>query len=833
MGGRKRKKKHCSRGTERRVPAGYTGSEIIRDLKAAIQERRARKAVGLAKLLRKSPEIKPASAEITEIIVKAYELRLLQLLDSGLNKEAGSVYDALVQSHPEYRDFFSAGLLIRKDLETNSAHILPLYETVPEKAGPIDEYIRTRLTRISELAGYAHLPGERGLRKEAELILLAWEEVESTDQNRDAYEDMLKLVGRHSPLVNWRLFIQGLSAFYDGRDMEAKEILERVSRDSPLIDLAAALVDMVETKEPRSPVGRQVAARIGKPSLYDELEAIDDLIAGKKYKKVGERISDLLLQPIWKHKSGLQTAIAAGVLYIYADLEIPAPERLYKLPDRHFPLLQAELAMGLDGYADLDSCAEWEKVLELYGEKLTPLEKALINNRLAELALKADPSEAFDYMRILNFFKSRADIRREKEERLMEASEYLQESADLYPLQETFSLWYEKTVESRSARHAEKILESWHAAFPEHVEPLVKLVNSYRERKVYKKAIKAFSALDEVARGNPEVEAVRGYLYSDDVISYMRKGKPAKAEEQLALITAGRDVFCSALAATLKWVNGHMKGGNFNPAGCESELLALAQPLSVYHVLQRLREMGLDGLPSIPRGIEQQWQDPDVYVNNMNYLAQVSDPAWEIRVAHFALPDPTRDCFYRAKADSSILRRLMVLFTRHDPDFDSPETRDMLWQLSANGIMRNDSNLFFFLAFRGALIDSFACEQIALPEYLDEWLTDRVDRCFGTAYWLAEKRGSLNDAAHVEALAEKTVLENDVKEMAALATEEKKERLVESEGAIYGEKSLKDELTRKRRSSAKKRKRKTRRSIDPEQQELYEQIELIWQSKGD
>jgi len=821
MGSRKRKKRHYYRGAERRAPAGCTSSEIIRDLEAAIQKRRVRKAVGLAKLLRKSPGIEPVSAEITEIIVKAYELRLLQLLESGLKKEADSVFVALSQSHPEYRDYFSTDLLIRKDLETNSAHILPLYETVPEKARLIDDYIKTRLTQISDLAGYTHLPGERGLRKEAELILLAWEEVESTDQNRDVYKGMLKTVGRHSPLVNWRLFIQGLNAFYDGKDMEAKEIFERISRDSPIIDLAAALVEMIEGKEPCSHVGRQVAVKISKPSLYDELEEIDDLIAGKKYKKAEKRISDLLFQPIWKQKSGLQREIAGSILSKYLDLEILIPERFDSLPDRHFPLLQAEFAMGLD------SCEQWDRVLYLYDDDLTPLEKALINNRLAELALKTNPFDELSFANIFNFFRSQAGIEQEKEERLMEASEYLQESADLYPLRETFSLWYEKTFEIRGARHAEKILESWHAAFPEDAEPLVKLVNSYRERKVYRKAIKAFRTLDGIAAGNPEVEAIRIYLYSDDAISYMCKGKPAKAEEQLAFITAGRDVFCSALAATLMWVNGQMKGGNFNPAKHESELLALEQPLSVYHVLQRLREIRLDGLPSIPQDIKQQWQDPDVYVNNLHILAQVSDPVWEIHETYFTLPDYCHNCFYRAKADSSILRRLMELFIKRDDDFDFPEIPDILWQLSANGIKRNDSNLFFFLAYRGALIDSFMSEEVPLPKYIAQLLTDRGDECFGTAYWLAEKRGSLNDAAWVESLAEETVLENDVKELAALATEEKKQRLVEIEGAAYGKKSLKDEVTRMRRRSAKKRKRATRRAIDREQQELYEQLELI------
>ena len=736
----KRRKRAKSRQAASRGEATSVDG-LVAELQEMERQGRVRKAFAIGTLVAKHPECRP---EHLVNVVRTRERRIDEMISTGETRKAEMIVEDIKASHPEWMNLFSRGFLTALGLSGLDAGDLGAYAPDDARFAEVDQYIRTRLRDLRWLAGNSRLPEANPLRRAAVLILEAWREVEEGDGDRSTYSQMRREIGRRSPFLYWRLWVEALAAYYAHHDDRAAACLDRIPPDSGVGRLAAVLRDILAGRTPASAAGIEVARATQGVTLFQALAGVQQLLDDERHLEAVRAMERVLEDPVLFDRPGLRVDLGGGFLFVLenaaGESTLLAGMRSWRV---HDPRKQ-EMVLRMIHLMHDDEPDDWEAHLRRHGKHMPDLEKALAYNRMAECALSQGPEPwaPWDMM---------GDT--DPDDELESAERYWGKSLDCCPLRETYQSWYEN-AESRGIKKAENVLEQWHRDFPEDEYPLLRLVASCRKRRVYTKAGGFLNRLEAVARGRPEVEAVRHFLAADQAATYCAKGRPARAHEALQAVPDHAEPFVIALRETLRWV-AHGAGGQPDDPGVRS-LEAMKRPVSMMMICHQFSTRHLKGNHRdlvLPHSVRTQLSDADTVVADFHTLTKVRDASWGFDF-DCGCSAELEEAFLKTSVDSRVLRECLEFLQRQEANPDSTLLRRTLsWPLTANGIRRKDEQLAVFLAYRARLLAGSLNVFLAHLSGGNDPSRRRANDCLAAAHKVASANGRLSDVGLVETLA--------------------------------------------------------------------------------
>jgi hypothetical protein len=752
---------------------------LLDELHAAVAQQRGHKALGLAKLLRKHPAYGP---QHTALVARAYEVRMAEMLASGQHKSAQELLQVLTVQQPEVAALISSRPALLVELGGGGGKLLARYGLDAALTEAIDTCIRRDCRDPRPLARHPHLMEAHPLKVAAATILKAWEEIES-GASAEAYARLPEVVGRRSPFIAWRLFIQALQAAYAGRDAEVPAFLDRIAADSAVRPLADILRRILTGEPPRTPRERILHTKLVAPSLHGTLVQIDQHLASGELTESRRIFDELVRQPIWTERKQLFGEMAAR----YLLAATPAIDRICKergsfnkadelfLSFRQNPQFTASMAKFM--YWDDHDCAEdWELVIQ--HSKPPPLAMALIYDRLATIRLTREEDDsdddAFDDEFEIHDHDADVDAGRQVEK-------LWQKSVQIYPLRETFVHWH--AAMQRCKGDDEAALQAWIKAFPEDVTPLLELTALFRSNRTPQKALSMFKRLEIVARGRPEVEALRPLLRLDSAAGRLARRMYAAAEKDLDEIAPNAPEFIRVVCATLRWICASRSGGEV--AARRAAWEAAGHPIWACQAVcvlesQWRAEVSAELTEVDARLTAQARSAPAQLVFDFAKLAEQPDAVWSLKRRFPCDAVIVAACRDRSADADSVWSLLQGLFNPYV--LSQPEARALFWALTGNGLARRDARTPEYLAYRALLYDPLFMPPDDKPNF--DALVDRVDECLAVAHHVAHASGRMEAVQAVESLSRLCRVPVNRKRQEARLTDTTRDRLLEQEIGI-------------------------------------------------
>ncbi len=741
---RKHKKKRLSkhRATS---SSDVSFDRLLQDLQDFAGQGRVRRAFAIAGRLVGHPEFAPSHVEA---VVRVHEQRFHEMLKSGHAKKAAEMIERAVAQHPDWRPAFDSNTLAHAAIIGGDPAILLSYPNDAATAATIDSLLCHNIRDLRPLARHPGLSDEHPLKAAAATVIDAWEEIEHDGRRGSAYERMTRTVNRRSPFIGWRLFVRALSAFYEGNDDIARECLQRCMSCGNVQSMAKLLISLIDGTPPASDIGRRVLRATAADDFVPDLNIIDQYIDKNDFPEAGNAMRGLVRDPGLRRRPSLRIDIAA--LFLSRCLDKADTPPIIASEALGSATLMEDAFLRLDMMDGNDDMRDWKDYLKRH-RSLPPIDRAVICNRMASLAVNQDPMTDVQSMLGGRFddFMSDAFIPDDPED-------YLEESIAHYPLAKTFRLWHGYVRERDNPKATEKILTEWHRHFPEDETPLLLLVDSCRARNVYQKAMSFFSKVDALGKGRPEVEAIRHYLTIDNACRDFSKGRTPKACDLLDTIPDDADTFVLTIRATLRWIaerDTNLHEANVEEANAEQELVDLGQPLALLCLPYLLAERNIPfRFETLPGRLQAQTEDADLMLQNLQYLVTVRDPIWNPSVVASGQLQLT-DAIRNTNVDSRVLRDCLTGLV----DFRGKITDVYLaplWLLTAVGAARNDEYISTFLCYRAFLIRTSDRRTPPAVDAKGSVYGKRILDCLSAAYRTASKHGSIEDVRLVEIIAE-------------------------------------------------------------------------------
>ncbi|MEA1926615.1 MAG: hypothetical protein U9N73_00285 [Candidatus Auribacterota bacterium] len=758
----KKRRKKKKQQQQQRLVQNKTISELNNELEQVISRGRGRKAVALAKILLKQSEYSP---EYLPAIIRAYEVRIGEMLEVGQAEEAVRFYKAIITSHPDWAGLFSLQLLIRKDFSAGTSTILGRYGKDDRITNGVAEYIKFQLQDIYLAADHPELPPEHPIKLQASSIIEGWREVEGeVEAEAGAFARMRQTIGRDSLFMDWRLLVTAIKASYEGDDKLCLACLERIPAGSSTEKISSVLLYLIQKNTVLPSGASKILREYLGPSLHSDLLEVDSLLEEDRYGKAGDKFLGIFFSPELRERTGLRREL--GVLFSdkFDDAGREPPRRLAE--SRDSPHLLSILAFQWGE----DLMNIWELLLEI-GD-LTPIDEALIYNRMADKMIQG----VHEVSPSARFGPDKKEARSLKKRCLKEAVDLWKRSVAACPLRETYRQWYKAISPAAAVKTKEELLNRWARDFPGEYTPLLEMVVASRKRKAHTKALNIFERLDDLAGKIPEVERLRPFLHIDRAIQLLKKDQTDKAISRLEEVSSSGSFFLPTLIKVILWIVALRKNSTELKAIEENDLPGMNQPLVVRHILTVLGSYyRMKDLPAPPPRVMGQFRKPEVLMDNAELLIGLNDPVWKID--RLAVRKPIEImAFNRTTADSSRLIGILEYIFSADPVLNNPESNMLAWPLTANGIGRRDQRLPIFLAYRCLLLDWYLdlCFNRWQSHYGETEYRSKI--CLRLAYQLAEEKGSASMITFIRDVAEKINLSGE-----ALRTMQKEDRVISPE----------------------------------------------------
>lgn len=743
-------------------------SELSDALSEAIKQRRGHKALGLVKLLRKHPAYGPAHFQL---VARAYESRLSEMHAAGQHKDAAGLLQMLSEQQPEVAALLSRRPALLLELEGGAGSLLARYGQDAALTDEIDAWIRTECRDPRPLARHPGLGETHPLKASALAVLKAWEEVDC-GRVAEAYARLPDAIGRRSPFIAWRLFVQALKAAAAGSDNEACACLARIAEDSAVRPLAEMLGRILADEPPQTVRESALRERIVAPSLRGVLQEIDRLLAAGRPTEAQQSFEALLSRPIWSGRPQLLGELSARFMAVcnrLFEVRVASSNSLLQAEEilgrlRRMPQFTQSFVKCMY-WNNSDTGADWEKLMA--ASQPAPLLKALIFNRLAAIELLTDEE-----------YEDEDDDTDEARAYYRRAEACWRQSARCFPLRETFVHWHD---EARYRREdVEEVLEAWARAFPEDEVPLLELTAFYRAKRTPQKALAQFKRLESVASGRPEVEALRPLLRFDSAAGRLARGMYKAAEKDLDGVGPDVPEFARIVRATLRWICALRRG---EPAAERRKEWA-DHPLWAFQTVTLLeRHWRMDVAAEtgeIWKPMDAQSRDdPARLVADYARLVRFSDAVWS--ASHWFPCGLAIETAFRSSAAEAADLWTITECLCEARTLTLLSVRAMCWCLTGNGLARHDMRTPEYLACRALLYDPY----LAPPEeglHVDKALK-HMDECMAVAHRLAQASGRLEAVQAIEALAEDRRCVRDAKREARL-TDAVCARVLEREAAI-------------------------------------------------
>ncbi len=706
------------------------GSVLAAQLSEALKEGRLRRAVALARQL---GEVEGIGEQQIALIADAYRRHLRELVERGHHAKAAGVFARLEADRPEWVRHLPEALRIELELRGTSASLLAAYETESGTRGVVDRCLPAVLEDVRALARHPLLPESHELKRQAATIARAWQAVEAREPRAaDLLREMKRAVGRRSPLVDWRLFVQAVADFYAGRAEETDQALRRVADGGAVAPMAAILRELNAGQLPQGRAASLVSTAMSGDPLRMRLSEIDALVAARKWKEAARALHRLPKERReLRDRPQLQRLL--GACYVgHAGKEVPSPA----LEGGQIPLGGREAVLVFMSALGFDESDDWEHFLHTQGGGLAPIEKALVCDRIASRVV--DESGRFP-------------LRRGGRDRqgFKEAESWWRRSVEAHPLRSTYQHWY-AAARPVGALQAEKVMQRWHEALPEDEQPLSVLVHSCRARGVFQKAAGYFRKLDRLAMGRPDVETLRAFITADEAARHLRSGRHRRAEEALAAIAAEQESFAGLVRHVLACIL-EMRDGD--PSQAREDLLRARHPLLIATIAQGCHERGLPEARAVVDTVRPQSHDVEMMAADFHQLTRARDPVWGARrsVVFFVRVVPSLG---RTTLASEALRDCLDHVLRLDPGLNSRPCFELANAITANGIRRRDELWPVFLCYRALMLRSGA---IRVSQRWIHRRRQRIRRCLRLAWQTASERGNSEHLRLVESMAERVL----------------------------------------------------------------------------
>jgi tetratricopeptide (TPR) repeat protein len=393
-------------------------------------------------------------------------------------------------------------------------------------------------------------------------------------------------IGLQSPFLEWKLFLRGLVANYQGDEPRALENWQRLSQESLPARLAAPLrftIDpafrLAQPPDTQTSLQRQ-ADRLQQSGLVQPLREIQAALANEHKLPQAFRLAENIMAALRQQAPHLVARLAScfywGVINSGRPEDIPRYRRVFGDPhdDPHFYKLSA---LALEHRGQLDAAhkywQDFEKDIANAPPGVWPGDqaqrvRALVWNHMGINA--ADGPDEEEIKDLPKFLRNRPDRPRPLTpgpEKCFERSlELAPDQLDTY--RNLFSYYEEKEKKEKAIKVAVRLLER----FPEHVPTLEALGDLRLELEEFAEAL---SLYQRALSANPLERRLRGKVslaHLQQARQHAEDGEFEQARSQyqaaLALKEGAKDgsVFC-------KWAACEFKAGNKDRA---EELLAQA-----------------------------------------------------------------------------------------------------------------------------------------------------------------------------------------------------------------------------------------------------------------
>ena len=499
----------------------------------ALSAGRVRKAFALAKDLLSLPNL---TVDELALIAQATERKALQMHREGNANQIDVMAQSMIKRapllanmfRPEYRVFF-----LRKPPYA-------AYETDAAVREQLDAYVLHLLRDPAELTENKDISDQHPLKQNARLIMATWEKIEAGKADLD---ELNRSIGRRSPFVAWRLFLNALNAWYDGQKDLALDNLRRIPDDAALRSLATDL-HIVINNETTTLTADKIIAATKNNTLKKNLQDIENIILNDGAKARAQSLMGQTFTPELRQNSPVlyrnllallihQIAQHAYDQFKWSDL-FPASEE----HDRAYAITEIQRHVIAED--------NWRSLLDKYA--FTPQEKALIYDLLASgNSLRLQPESDFiGWQYAPRITKTQARKIYDHMAQLWE------NSVASYPLREAFQKWHTIAETILPPAQSDNILERWLKAFPDDEAAARKLLKSARKRHVYTKASSLLQRLQERFPQDPELNTDAAFLELEKALAAISKRDHTKARAILGDKPPAPGIFFAACHRTLR-----------------------------------------------------------------------------------------------------------------------------------------------------------------------------------------------------------------------------------------------------------------------------------------
>lgn len=479
-------------------------------LAEALAAGRIRKAFVLAKELLACRDL---SANELALVANATERKAQQMHREGNADQIDMMAQSMLKRAP-----LLAGLIRPEYLAL--FHRKPpfdRYESDPDIRAQLDAFVLRLLRDPAELAENKDLPDQHPLKQSARLIMATWEKIEAGHADLD---ELNRAIGRRSPFVAWRLFLNALNAWYNGQNDDALENLRRIPDDAALCAMAAELLSVIRD-ETHSPIAVQIKSATASDPLRQNLQELEDIIQKNgSYKQAQTLLRQSFTPELLKKSPVLHRNLAALLMHL-TDRDAETNARWNTLchglgeGNRACAIFETQSQQVSPNY--------WLFLLEACS--FTTLEKALIYDWLAcAYSLKLHPDQDRPpWRRKQTISKQNALLIYHK------MASFWEKSIACHPLRETFRKWHSIAEAIITPAQSDKILEQWLDVFPDDEAAARKLLKSTRGRQVNTKATTLLQRLQERFPQDPELNNDAAFLELEKALAALKKGDRDKA----------------------------------------------------------------------------------------------------------------------------------------------------------------------------------------------------------------------------------------------------------------------------------------------------------------
>ena len=667
---------------------------IHSDLAKMVQEGRARKAVILARVILKMDNFHEAQLPL---IIEAYSMRLKELYRGGHTKETNSMYSSLIQNHPGWPQLFSMEVRLL-------ANCLQLQKELQHNDDYLPTYVQTTLIDPSILTSLgSNLP----LCQEARLITQAAELIENAEDQKAL--DLLLGITRRSPFINWRLFLQAQSAFYQGDDKLLQQNSQRISADSPLKKMADTLEKMT-SKENLLSESSLLCTATRQDETRNLVIAIDTAYQQENFTSMMLKLKTLLLF-LFKNK---RHVLAMEICYhLLHKTEKNHPDNFQSIFNKLMvltPNMDNHLMLSAQRQDEPTSAAfSYYETLEST-QGLSRLDKALLMTEAAKKIVANPQARAF--------YSDEYDIN--------QAATSCKEAAALYPqLPELYETWLkveDKLDENREA------LEAQYKAYPQRNDVLSKLVHQHLDKNNITKADTLLQTLAQRAGKSHEYKVLyRRLIFGKMLHAYQQKNTKA-LDELHSLLTPG-EAFYDCITLLMRW---HLCDDRPKKINLGKELTALGHPSLVKYCAEKLNnELKFNRLPKTIK--DELSYNPSAVIKS--YVA-----IYEIPEAKYMIEQASSDSFLLESLNASeVSDELLLHFCQalcHSQVDRDIQFLSFLFKASGNLLRRKGKAEIHGLIYRSLL---YKFSQEDSYSYNQDQIICLSRDLFCSAFYLAEK----------------------------------------------------------------------------------------------